>query len=207
MRKLMQTVCTKSLGSFVAVFWQSETREYIARLYPSGKLHSPADCFETDHDAAMKTALAMFDKMQAAEPRMYGVSSGNGNDGVSQLFADYYVATDKPWKLATLAAIVKFKHGAGMQWALRHVDIDGDAESTIYACFDAPPCEETPDGEYPDVENPEDAEDGRNWSDGNGAWLIIEVFPVQGYREGRPHYESLEAAFSADLLALVPDDE
>src|ERR1700680_702081 len=137
------------------------------------------------------------------ETKLYGVSTGNGNNGVSHIFADYYVKTDQPWRLAELAALAQFKPGSGMTWAKEHVEIDGEAEYGISAVFYNPPCNDTADGEYPETQrcglceetwigapsdcpacgsdetesNDENAEDGRNWCDGNGAWLIIEVFP------------------------------
>jgi hypothetical protein len=139
-----------------------------------------------------------------SKARLYGVSIGNGNDGVSRMYADYYVKTDDPWRLARLAAISTFKPGAGQSWAQRHVDVDGDADFGIYATLFNPPCEDTADGEYPDSDNPEDEEDGRNWSDGNGAWTIFEIFPEDEPRDGRPAFDSIEDAFSAEDLALVP---
>jgi hypothetical protein len=137
---------------------------------------------------------------------LYGISSGNGNDGVSHMFASYYVNTDQPWRLAKLAAVSQMKEGAGQAWALRNIEIDGEAEYCISAIFYDPPCEDTADGEYPELpwSESEDAEDGRNWSDGNGAWMIVEIFPEDEPRDGRPVYENLIAAFSADVLALVP---
>ena len=71
--------------------------------------------------------------MSESATRLYGVSSGNGNDGVSQMFPDYYVRTDSPWQLAELAALSTFKPGAGQAWCKRHVEIDGESEYTIQA--------------------------------------------------------------------------
>lgn len=141
-----------------------------------------------------------------SEPRIYGVSFGNGNDGVSQMFADYYVRVDDPWTLARAAMLGQFKPGEGHAWANRHIEIEGDAEHTIYATIDAPPCRETEDGEYPELPEGmeyEDAEDGRNWSEYHGQWMICEVFPEESPREGRPVYDSIEDALPADVLALA----
>lgn len=130
--------------------------------------------------------------------RWYGVSTGDGNNGVSHLWPNYMVKTADPWKLAELAAAHEFKEGAGKQWADRNVEIDGDADFCISAVFYNPPCEDTADGEYPDVENPEDAEDGRNWSEYNGAWFIVDVYPIDDdtrENSSAPEYESIEACF------------
>ena len=143
------------------------------------------------------------------ESRLYGISTGNGNDGLSRMFAGYYVRTTDPWRLAELAAISQFKT-SGFAWAKRNVDIDGDAEFGISAVFLAPPCEDTPDGEYPELPEGvdyEDAEDGRNWSDANGAWMIVEVFPDSEPRDGAPVYESIDDAFDDVALAAVPENE
>lgn len=42
--------------------------------------------------------------MAKTEKRWYGVSTGDGNNGVSHMFPDYYVLTDDPWELAERAA-------------------------------------------------------------------------------------------------------
>lgn len=162
--------------------------------------------------------------------RLYGVSNGNGNDGVSHLFADYYVRTSDPWRLAELAMVAQFKPGKDMAWAKDNAEIDGDEESTIFAMLLDPPCEDTEDGEYPteyvcgncgasgdcahacdecgaddwNEKEYDDYEDGRNWSDANGAWMLVEVFPEDEPREGRPVYDTLEDCFSEPELTLVP---
>lgn len=140
--------------------------------------------------------------------RIYAVSSGNGNDGVSRLFPDYYVKTNEPYRLAELAAISTFKVGMGQAWCQRNVDIDGEAEYGITACLLNPPCEDSPDGEYPDLgeEENESAEDGRNYSENKGAWQLWEITPLEEGetpRDGTPYYESLEKCFDAAELALV----
>jgi hypothetical protein len=123
------------------------------------------------------------------EIKLYGVSSGNGNNGVSHMFADYYVRTNDPWKLVELAALTLFKKPDGVAWAKENVQIDGEAEYTISAVFYDPPLEE---GE-------EEPAEGESWCDNNGAWLIVEVFPEDDPREGRPMYDSLEDCFGDDV--------
>jgi hypothetical protein len=123
------------------------------------------------------------------QPRLYGVSYGNGNDGVSHLFADFYVRTDDPWRLAKLAMITQFKD----KWqaaALEACEVDGEAEYTvtavIYEPLDAEPCDE-----------------GESWCDHNGAVHLVDVFPEDEPREGRPTYESLEEAFGDDVVKVA----
>lgn len=119
--------------------------------------------------------------------QIYGVSSGNGNDGVSHMFPDYYVKTADPWRLAEVAMLDKFKPEF-MPWAKSEMDIDGEAEFTICAC----------------LYNPMDDEDG-SYCDYNGAWYILEVFPVveDEMRDGTPSYDSLEEAHTKEALSLA----
>ena len=125
---------------------------------------------------------------------LYGVSSGNGNDGVSHMFADYYVKTDDPWRLARLALVSSFKD----EWkerALNAAEVDGESEYTISAMI-LDPLDEVYD------------EESGSWSESNGAWLIVEVFPDDEPREGTRVYDSLDAAFeSADLALVAAEDE
>jgi len=124
---------------------------------------------------------------------LYGVSSGNGNDGVSHMFADYYVKTDDPWRLARLALVSSFKD----EWkerALNAAEVDGESEYTISAMI-LDPLDEVYD------------EESGSWSESNGAWLIVEVFPDDEPREGRPVYDSLNDAFESADLALVPTED
>jgi len=145
--------------------------------------------------------------MTESETKLYGVSSGDGNNGVSHMFADYYVRTNEPWTLARAAMLAEFKTGKGHAFALANMEIDGEAEYTISAMILNPPCEDTEDGSYPECDNEEEAEDGRNWSEANGAWLIVEVFPDNEPREGRPVYESIDDALSEDVVALARKEE
>lgn len=142
---------------------------------------------------------------------LYGVSFGNGINGVSRMFANYYVRTTEPFVLAHAAMLAEFKP-KGRAWCDKHVEIDGDSEYGITAVLDNPPCEDTDDGEYPELTDDngaviewEDCEDGRNWSYGNGAWMLCEVFRVEEGVDTRnqPVYDSLDDALSADVVALA----
>jgi hypothetical protein len=127
--------------------------------------------------------------------RLYGVSSGNGNDGVSHMFADYYVMTDDPWKLARLAMVDSFKPEYMLE-ALEALEVDGEAEYTITACILDPLDQEQ-----------EAAEQGEAWHDFNGAWFLIDVFPEDSPRDGRPMFDSIEEAFTYPALALIATEE
>lgn len=131
--------------------------------------------------------------------KLYGVSTGNGNDGVSHMFADYYVWTDQPYRLAEAALVDTFKEGEGMAWAKENVEVDGEAEFTISAVIYNPPLE--------DGEEPSEEEDG-DWCSANGAWLILEVFPVEelDMRDGRPVFDSIESALTETVLKLIPKE-
>ena len=129
-----------------------------------------------------------YESARDATPVWYGVSSGNGNDGVSHHYPDYYVRTADPYRLAELAMVDTFKAGEGMAWAREAVGVDGERDYTISATI-----YEGPDGE----------------TEFGAAWLIIEVFPVESDSNGPlhsngPEYDNLESAFSAEALALVP---
>jgi hypothetical protein len=128
--------------------------------------------------------------------RLYAVSSGNGNDGVSHSFPDYYVRTDEPYRLAALAMVSSFK-SKFKQAAANAVQIDGEADYTISAVIYNPS----------DVDPSEASEDGDDdsYCDANGAWQIIEVFPDDEPRDSRPVYDSLADCFGEDDLALVPE--
>lgn len=61
-------------------------------------------------------------------PRWYGVSTGDGNIGVSHMSPSYYVFTNDPWELAERAAKSDLK-------AEYHdeIEVDGEAEYVISA--------------------------------------------------------------------------
>ena len=111
----------------------------------------------------------------------YGVSSGDGNNGVSHMFADYYVTTDDPWRLAHLAAITMFEPGYQL-WAKDNVEVDGEAKYTISACFYSLPDDEGCDRDY--------------------CPLIVEVFPDDDPRDGAPVYDSIEDCFGDDAAQV-----
>jgi len=155
-----------------------------------------------------------------AESRYYAVSSGNGNDGVSHLFPDYIVKTDRPYALALLAAVTNFKRGEGYAWAQENVEIDGEADYTIYATFfESPEFQEEraemekrlasldPETEQDEIEELEsELEDFQP----DCAWLCFEVFPWdasedQQARHPLPIYESIEECFGEDC-ALAKDE-
>lgn len=128
------------------------------------------------------------------QPRWYAVSFGNGNNGVSHLFPDYYVHTDDPWTLASAAQLGTFK-AHWVDHVKEEMEVDGEADYTISAVIYDPP-----DDPYCD--------DGSLWSDTNGAWSICEVFPVtdddlpdRSDPWHKPMYDSLEDCFDAELLA------
>ena len=160
------------------------------------------------------------------ESRVYGVSFGNGNNGVSRMFADYYVRTSDPFALARLAMIDSFKPIA-QRWVNESLDVDGDSEYGVSAMLLDPPCDETDNFEYLELwkcsecgsvadgdcpescescggtefeNDSENAEDGRNYSEHNGAWQICEVFPEDSPREGAPIYDSIIDALGAGVV-------
>jgi len=141
--------------------------------------------------------LAGLDVESAEEvtPQWYGVSSGNGNDGVSHSWPDYYVRAcpADTYRIAELAMVDTFTEGEGKAWARDNVEVEGEAEYTISATIYDPPS---------DDDESEDSEE--SWSEFNGAWQIIEVFPYGGEPDTRaPQFDSLESAFSKSALALV----
>lgn len=150
---------------------------------------------------------------EQATPKWFGVSSGNGNDGVSHMWPDYYVRTCDPFRLAELAMVACFKPEF-YAWAIEHTEVDGEAEYTISAIISDPP----DDGErdHSQCEDGDDCEgcdecevEGNSWSDANGAWKIVEVWAIDDMDDKRSsamRYESLTDAFSVDVLALVEQE-
>jgi hypothetical protein len=169
------------------------------------------------------------------ESRWYGVSSGDGNNGVSHTFADYYVKTDEPWRLAELAALTTFKKGEGVDWARENMAIDGEAEYVIGVTFlESLETQEARDEAQSAVDSAENTIEAYslgevdeeeltrlnielesaileldNFEDTGPAWLIFEVFPCDPdeQREGRPTYESLEEAFGEDCALVASEKE
>jgi len=114
--------------------------------------------------------------------KWYGVSSGNGNDGVSQSFPDYLVFTSDPWFVARAAMVQLWKDEA---WANSVVDIDGDAEYTISATIYEGPHGETEFG---------------------AAASIVEVFPISEHDNYNcQKYECIYDAFSIATLELLKE--
>ena len=97
------------------------------------------------------------------ETKLYGVSTGDGNNGVSHMFPDYYVRTDDPWLLARAAAYGCWKQG-DWGWLSSSMEVDGEAEYTISAfTLDEPDTEHDDEADYSDTPAP----------------FILEVFPVK----------------------------
>jgi hypothetical protein len=113
--------------------------------------------------------------------RWYGVSYGNGNDGVSQSYPSFLVQTDMPWTLARAAMISQWKDKV---WASENVDIDGDEDYTIYATI-----YEGPDGE----------------TEFGAAYMIAEIFPVNVTEHNCPQYDNLFTTFDNETVKLVQE--
>lgn len=147
---------------------------------------------------ACHPCLAGLDLESAEEcmPRWYGVSSGNGNAGVSHSWPDYYVRCTpaEAYDVARAAMIDTFQPGEGMQWAADNTETEGEAEFVISATIYDPPEDES-----------DDDSDG-SWSEYNGAWSIVEVFPCGTPDTGAPQYNNAQAAFRAEALALAREE-
>lgn len=131
------------------------------------------------------------------EPKYYGVSTGDGNNGVSHMFPNYIVKTDDPWKLAEAAALAEFNE-SGKEWSKENMDMDGDEEYCISVTFPESP--ET-QKEYSELEErlygvkcnePEDKKlihklerELENFGC-DCAWFIVDVFPIE---EAEPEKE------------------
>lgn len=116
----------------------------------------------------------------------YGISYGNGNDGVSHMFPDFYCTTDKPYDLARLAIITNMKD-AYQDWAAEEVDVQGEAEFGIQGCL-----YEGPDGE----------------TEFGAAYMLADVFLVDDSElpdASDPYaklvYANLDECFGADVVA------
>ncbi len=134
-----------------------------------------------------------YESARDATPQWYGVSSGNGNDGVSHHYPDYFVRTADPYYAARLACISSMID-RWQEWADDALEVDGEAEYTISACIYNPPDDESED-------------DDSDWCSANGAWNLVDVFPVtQDDMDNRnaPEYETLEEAFSS-LMQRFPN--
>ena len=154
-----------------------------------------------------------YNSARDATPRWYGVSFGNGNDGVSHLFPAYYVRTADPWRLARIAILSQISDDfrcvnktckctqSARDKATEALEVDGDSDYTIYAMIRNPlDWDEEPQSEYSE----DDAEE--DWCSINGAWMICEVFPLHPFQVDIYNgYTSMEEAFTADELKLGED--
>ena len=160
----------------------------------------PPDLIGLDYESAVD-----------AMPRWYGVSSGNGNDGVSHLYPDYYVRTCEPYRLAELAMVTQFNDGAGKAFAAENLETDGEADYTITCMIRNPP-DDGSDRDHSECENGEDCEGceecipDSDYCDANGAWQIIDVFPVdESDMREKWEYASLSDAFGSDIGLVDPE--
>jgi len=140
-----------------------------------------------------------------AMPHLYGVSFGDGNNGVSQMYPRYYVRTCEPYTLAAAAMVAQFNDGEGQYWASQAVEVDGEADYGIDATIYDPPEDDKDAWADDDDEEPNYSEE--SWSSVNGVWMICQVFPVDrnDLNSGKMVYDSLRDAFSEDTLTLVKD--
>ena len=166
-------------------------------LYQHNGLWIPVETIGLDYESA-----------RDATPQWYGVSHGNGNDGVSHLYPDFFVRTADPYALATLACIATFKP----EWqerAYEECETDGEAEYSIQACIYNPP----DDGEERDHSECEDGEDcegcdmcepDSDWCSVNGAFHLTDVFPVSAEHVAdstAPEYDNVADCFGAEFVA------
>lgn len=162
----------------------------------------PAETYGLDYESARN-----------ATPRWFAVSFGNGNNGVSHGWPNYYCrcTSEQAFDLATAAMLSEFKEGAGQAWAAENCEVDGEADYTITAMILDPPA---------DDDDSDDSDDDESWSSFNGAWMLCEVYdaseaynvpddiasPTDGTVTGQfdmPAYNSLDECFTAELLALA----
>ena len=104
----------------------------------------PAESYGLDYESA-----------RDATPRWFAVSFGNGNDGVSHTFPDYYVRTVDPYHLAAVAMLANFNN-AGPEDKARIIDateVDGEADYTISATIYNPEDVEPESDNEPDYES------------------------------------------------------
>lgn len=152
-----------------------------------------------------------YESAEACTPRWYGVSTGNGNDGISHFWPSYYVRTSDPWTLARAAIVAEC---GDREFALEAFEVNGDADYTIHAVIYDPPDDDS-DLDPSQCEEGEDCEgcdqcvnEESSWSSVNGAWLLVDVFAVGtphdwDDRSTAPEYDSLESAIDSTTLAMV----
>jgi hypothetical protein len=123
-----------------------------------------------------------FIKQFAKETKMqqwYGVSYGNGNDGVSHFSPNILVYTDDPWTLARAAMIFEWKD---KQWANENTDLDHNGDEMVSATI-----YEGPDGE----------------TEFGAAYMIVEVFAVNESEYNCIKYDSIYEAFDKETYEIV----
>lgn len=96
-------------------------------MHPEGR-YVCVDTIGLDYESAVE-----------AMPHWYGVSFGNGNDGVSHMWPNFYVKTCEPWTLAAAAMLSDFKPDEEVAWASENMQVDGEAEFGISATLYDPP--------------------------------------------------------------------
>ena len=128
--------------------------------------------------------------MEYVKPQYYGVSSGDGNNGVSSSYPDYLVLTNDPWCLAKCAAISSFKRGKGWQWARDNMETEGEEDYGITVSF----------SESPETQKERENADDDDYGSDGGAWLIYEIHLWQGDPpDNISVFDSGEEAFDEDL--------
>lgn len=143
----------------------------------------------------MQQQTQAYDSAREATPRWFAVSFGNGNDGVSHMFPDYYVRTNDPFHLAAVAMLANFNN-AGPEDKARIIDateVYGEADYTITATIYNPEDVEPEDESTPDYESIATA---------NG-FAVVEhvdskfVYVKVGVLGDSDDYDSEDAAFEA----------
>ena len=164
-----------------------------------------------------------YESAEACTPRWYGVSFGDGSNGVSHMWPSYYVRTFDPWTLASAALIDRFDAGH-MAQASEELDTGGEADYGISATLYEPLDREEPeshyhcescDGEWDEASGAtvcescgshditEEQGEYESWCDANGAYMICEVFPVESIDTRASRYDSLESALSENAIRLA----
>lgn len=171
----MISICGNTIIAKVTGY-KSEPRRYFIRdtfkPHPSDFRIYPKDESGADVKPAPKPE---------PERKWYGVSLGDGNNGVSHTHPDYFVKTADPWVLARAAMLAAVSPKL-VAWADEAMDLDGDAEYGITVTLYEGPKGETEFG---------------------AAWLICEVFPVSDddmAGSTAPDHESLDDCFGPDIL-------
>jgi len=114
--------------------------------------------------------------------RWYGVSYGNGNDGVSQSYPNFLVYTDMPYTLARAAIVSQWKDKV---WANNNVDIDGEEDYTIYATI---------------------YEGSNGETEFGAAYMIAEIFQIADPNEYNcPQSDNLFTSFDNETIKLVQE--